>query len=59
MVTLRIGGFDVGRVMINQGSGAKIMYLDFYDGLGLTLGDLTKYDSPLVAFDETILMPDG
>ena len=35
------------------------MYPDFYDGLGLTPGDLTKYDSPLVAFDETILMPDG
>ena len=45
--------------MINQGSGAKIMYPDFYDGLRFTLGDLTKYDSPLVAFDETILMPDG
>ena len=45
--------------MINQGSGAKIMYPDFYDGLGLTPGDLTKYDSPLVAFNETILMPDG
>ncbi|XP_023915511.1 uncharacterized protein LOC112027076 [Quercus suber] len=27
VVTLRIGGYDVKRVMVDQGSGAKIMYL--------------------------------
>ena len=37
IVTLWIGGFDVERVMIDQGSGAEIMYLDLYEGLGLTL----------------------
>ena len=35
VVTLRIGGYDVKRVMIDQGSAAEIMYPDFYKGLGL------------------------
>nr|POE96252.1 hypothetical protein CFP56_59535 [Quercus suber] len=59
VVTLQIEGFDVKRVIIDQGSGAKIMYLDLYDGLGHTSWVLTKYDSPLVAFGKTILMPAG
>ena len=28
VITLRIGGYDVKRVMVDQGSAAKIMYLD-------------------------------
>ena len=59
VITLRIGGFDVKGVMIDQGSGAKIMYLDLYEGLGLTPENLAPYDSPLVAFDGTVVMPAG
>ena len=59
VVTLRIRGFDVKRVMIDQGNGAEIMYPDLYEGLGLTPKDLTRYDSPLVAFDGSIVMPAG
>ena len=58
-MTLWIRGFNVKRVMIDQGSGAEIMYLDLYEGLGITLEDLTKYDSPLVAFDGSIVVPAG
>lgn len=57
VVMLWIGEFDVKRVMVDQGSGAEIMYPDLYEGLGLTLEDLTKYDSPLVAFNGTIIIP--
>ena len=35
VVTLRVGGYDVKRVMIDQDSGAKIMYLNLYKGLNL------------------------
>ena len=35
------------------------MYPGQYKGLGLTPEDLTKYDSPLVAFDESIVIPAG
>lgn len=59
VVTLQIEGFDVKRVMIDQGSGAEIMYSDLYEGLGLNLEDLMKYVSPLVAFDGSIVVPAG
>ena len=57
VIMLRVSGFDVWGVMIDQGSGAEIMYPDLYEGLGLTLENLAPYDSPLVAFDGTVVMP--
>ena len=59
VVTPWIGGFNVKRVMIDQGSGAEIMYPELYEGLGFTPEDLTKYDSPLVAFNGSIFMLAG
>ena len=37
VVTLRIEGYDLKRVLVDQGSGAKIMYPDLYKGLNLKL----------------------
>ena len=51
VVTIRIGGYDVKRVLIDQGSGVEIMYLDLYKGLNLKPEDLERYDSPLIGFD--------
>lgn len=48
VVTLRIGGYDVKRVLVDQGSGAEIMYPDLYKGLKLKPEDLAYYDSPLI-----------
>ena len=59
MVTLRIGGYDVKRVMVDQGSAAKIMYLDLYKGLGLKPEDLTTYSSPLISFEGKMVVPKG
>ena len=56
VVTLRIRGYDVKRVMVDQGSGAKIMYPDLYEGLNLKPKDLTTYDSPLVSFDGKVVI---
>ena len=47
------------RVMIDQGSGADVMYSDLFKGLGLKNQDLTKYDSPLVSFDGRVVIPQG
>ena len=47
------------RVLVDQGSGAKIMYLDLYKGLNLRSEDLTAYDSPLVNFDGKTVIPKG
>ena len=35
VITLRIGGYDVKRVMINQGSATEIMYPDLFNELNL------------------------
>ena len=51
MVTVRIGGYDVKRVLVNRGSGVEIMYLDLYQGLNLRPEDLDRYDSSLMGFD--------
>ena len=47
------------RVMIDLGSGAKIMYLNLYKGMGLKLEDLGKYDTSLVGFDGKMMVPEG
>lgn len=59
VVTLRIKGFDVKRVMVDQGSGVEIMYPDLYKGLNLKLEDLSKYNSLSVAFDGRTMIPKG
>ena len=59
VVTLRIGGYNVKRVMVDQGSVAEIMYPDFYKGLGLKLKDLTTYSLPLVSFEGKMVVPKG
>ena len=51
VVTLKIGGYDVKRVIVYQGSYVEIIYRNLYRGLNLKLEDLTAYDSPLVSFD--------
>ena len=55
IVTARISGFLVKRVMVDQGSGADVMYLDLFKGLGLKNRDLSKYDTPLVGFDDRMV----
>ena len=44
VVTLRIGRYDVRRVMVDQGSAADIMYPDLYKGLGLKPGRSKRSD---------------
>ena len=59
VVTLKIGGYDVKRVMVDQGSGTEIMYPDLYMGLNLRPKDLIAYDSLLVSFDGKVVVPKG
>ena len=59
VVTLCVGGYDVRRVLVDQGSGAKIMYLYLYRELNLKLEDLVSYDSPLVGFDGNAVILKG
>ena len=59
VVSLRIGGYNIKRVMIDQGSAVDIMYLDLYKGLGLKPKDLTAYSSPLVSFEGRMVASKG
>ncbi|XP_050248610.1 uncharacterized protein LOC126695851 [Quercus robur] len=59
VVTFRIGEYNVKRVLVDQGSGAEIMYPDLYKGLKLKPKDLVSYDSPLVGFDGKTVIPKG
>ena len=59
VITLRIGGYDVKRVMMDQGSATEIMYPDLYKGLSLSAEDLTPYSSPLVSFEGKVIIPKG
>ena len=59
VITLRIVGYDVKKVMVDQGSGAEIMYPNLYNGLNLRPKDITAYDSPLVSFDGKVVILRG
>ena len=57
VITLRIWGYDVKRVMVDQGSAAEIMYLNLYKGLSLRAEDMMPYSSPLVSFKGKVIIP--
>ena len=59
VVIAQINGFLVKRVMVDQGSGADVMYPDLFKGLELKSQDLIKYDTPLVSFDGRVVIPEG
>ena len=59
VIILRIGGYDVKRVMMDQGSAAEIMYSNLFKGLNLRTEDLTSYNSPLVSFEGKVVIPKG
>lgn len=59
VVTIRISGYDVKRVLVDQGSGVEIMYPDLFKGLNLKPEVLERYDSPLMGFDRRMVIPQG
>ena len=59
VVTIRIGGYDVKRVLVNQGSEAEIVYPDLYTKLNLKPEDLERYDLPLMGFGGRMVVPQG
>ena len=59
MVTIKIEGYDVKKVLVYQGSGAEVIYPNLYKGLNLRPKDLERYDSLLMGFDGRIVVPRG
>jgi hypothetical protein len=59
VITLRIGNYDVKRVLVDQGSFAEVMYQDLYEKLGLGEVDLTSFTSPIFGFSGEPTVPLG
>ena len=59
VIILQIGGYDVKRVMVDQGSATEIIYPNLFKGLNLRAEDLTPYNSPLVSFEWKVIIPNG
>ena len=47
------------RVMVDGGSGAEIVYLNLFRGLGLKEKDLESYGALLMGFDWKMVIPNG
>ena len=59
VVTLRIGNYDVQRVLIDQGSFAEVMYQDLYEKLGLSETELSSFATPIFGFSGEPVVPLG
>ena len=59
VITLRIWGYDMKRVVVDQGSITEIIYPNLYKGLNLKSEDLTPYSSLLVSFEGKLIIPKG
>ena len=59
VVTTQIRGFLVKRMMVDQGSRVDVMYLDLLKGLGLRKEDLMKHTTPLVGFNDKVVILEG
>ena len=59
VVTLRIGNYDVQRVLIDQGSFVEVMYQDLYEKLGLGEAELSSFTTPIFGFSGEPTVPLG
>ena len=59
VITLRIGEFDVKRILIDPGSSVEIMYKSLFRGLGLGKKDLSRTEGPLSGFSGETVIPSG
>ena len=59
VVTLRIWGYDVKKVMVDQGNCVEDIYPVLFKGLNLKPEDLIAYNSSLVSFDGKLVTPKG
>ena len=59
LITLKIGDYDVKRIMVDGGNTVEVMYPDLYKGLNLKLEDLIPYSSPLMSFNGKLVIPKG
>uniref|UniRef100_A0A2N9GP06 Uncharacterized protein n=1 Tax=Fagus sylvatica TaxID=28930 RepID=A0A2N9GP06_FAGSY len=54
VITLRIGNYDVKRVLVDQGSFAEVMYQELYEKLGLGKSDLSEFSTPVFGSGQAV-----
>jgi hypothetical protein len=59
VITLRIGNYDVKRVLVDQRSFAEVMYQDLYMKLSLGEAELSSFTSPIFGFSGEPTVPLG
>ncbi|GFS31847.1 hypothetical protein Acr_00g0019520 [Actinidia rufa] len=59
MVQLRIGGYDVKRILVDTGSSGEVMYYDLFKQLKLPQDKLKSARAPLVVFNAQVHWPLG
>ena len=59
LITLRIGDYDMKRVMVDGDSAVEVIYTDLYKGLRLKPEDLMPYNSPLMSLDGKLVILKG
>ncbi|XP_058219409.1 uncharacterized protein LOC131329978 [Rhododendron vialii] len=59
VITLRIGEYDIERILVDSGSCTKLLYYDAFNKLGLPQTDLEQSITPLVGFGAGAVWPLG
>ncbi|KAG5532133.1 hypothetical protein RHGRI_026670 [Rhododendron griersonianum] len=59
VITLRIGEYDIERILVDSGSCTEVLYYDAFKKLGLKQTDLEQSITPLVGFGASAVWPLG
>ena len=59
VIMLIIEGFNIRRILVDNGSSVNIIYLSAFQQLKLDPGRLSLFDSPLVSFNGDQVYPKG
>ena len=59
VVSVRVGDYNVHRMLFNNGSSADILYYPAFQHMGIDRARLTPTNAPLVGFGGTRVLPLG
>ena len=59
VVSLRVGDYNVHRMLVDNGSSADILYYPAFQQMGISRARLTPPHAPLVGFGGTRILPLG
>ena len=59
VVSIRVGDYNIHRVLVNNGSSTNILYYPVFQQMGIDRGRLISTNAPLVGFGGTKVFPLG